>query len=212
MRPPWSLRFEDGARLTLATMVEGERSITLDGETAVPIRTGDVAVVVGPTPYTIASEPEVPPSVVVRSIDECITPNGRVVDEIPGLWCRPGGDTGGSAALPRGTYQVQSAICKRVLRGLPRTLVVPADALPYPIVDMLGAESARSKPGQQAVPDRLLELLLISTVREWLDRPASGAQRPRACGSHCAGALPSTWVGPCNAHRLCGCSRMVLPT
>ncbi len=174
MRPPWSLRFDEQAPLTLATLLQGDGWITPDGDTAVPIHTGDVAVMVGPTPYTISSAPEVPPRVVVRSGDQCTTPDGRVVDEVPGLWCRPGDDTDGSALL-KGTYPVQGSVCERVLRGLPQTLVVPKAPLSFPTIDMIVAEFARSRPGQQAVLDRLLDLLLVSTLREWLDQPDSGA-------------------------------------
>lgn len=174
MRPPWSLRFDEQASLTLATLLRGDGWITPDGDTAVPMHAGDVAVVVGPAPYMISSALEVPPRAVVRSGDQCTTPDGRVLDEVPGLWCRPGDDTDdGSAALLKGTYQVQGSVCERVLRGLPRTLVVPAAALPFPTLDMIVAEFVRSRPGQQAVLDRLLDLLLVSTLREWLDRPDS---------------------------------------
>jgi AraC-like DNA-binding protein len=173
MRPPWSLRFDEQAPLALATLLEGDGWVTPDGDTAVPIHSGDVAVVVGPGPYTISSAPALPPRVIVHSGDECTTPDGRMVDEVPDLWCRPGDATDGSAALLKGTYRIEGSVCERVLRGLPRTLVVPSAALPFPTVDMIVAEFARSRSGQQAMLDRLLDLLLVSTLREWLDQPDS---------------------------------------
>lgn len=175
MRPPWSLRFDEQAALTVATLLEGDGWITPDGDTAVPIHAGDVAVVVGPGPYTISSAPALPPRVVVHSGDQCTTPDGRELGEVPDLWCRPGDDTEGAAALLKGTYRVQGSVCERVLRGLPRTLVVRSAALPFPTVDTIVTESARSRPGQHAVLDRLLDLLLVSTLREWLDQPESSA-------------------------------------
>jgi AraC-like DNA-binding protein len=174
MAPPWSLRFAEEAPLTLATLLQGDGWMTPDGDAAVPLRAGDVAVVVGPAPYTISSAPAVPPSVVVHGGDRCTTPDGRTVDEAPGPWRRPGADgTEGSAALLTGTYRVEGSVCERVLRGLPRTVVVPSAALPFPTVDMIVAELIHSRSGQQAVLDRLLDLLLVSTLREWLDRPDS---------------------------------------
>jgi AraC-like DNA-binding protein len=175
MRPPWSLRFDEQAPLTLATLLAGDGWITPDGDTAVPMRAGDVAVVVGPAPYTISSAPTVPPTVVVHSGDECTTLDRRMADVVPDLWCRPEDDVEGSAALLKGSYRVEGSVCERVLRGLPRTLVVPSAALPFPTVDMIVAEFARSRPGQQAVLDRLLDLLLVSTLREWLEQPDSEA-------------------------------------
>jgi len=79
------------------------------------------------------------------------------------------------AVLLSGTYEVRGSVCDRVLRGLPPVLVLRAGELPYPIVDVVTAELARLRPGRRAVLDRLLELLLVTTLREWLDRPGSGA-------------------------------------
>jgi len=174
MRPPWSLRFDEQAPLSLAMHLRGDGWIEVDGEGVVPLRVGDVAVVVGPTPYTISSSPQVAPTVVVRG-DECTTADGRVVDEVPGLWCAPTDDDRWSAALLTATYRVEGSVCDRVLRGLPRALVVPSPALPFPAADLIGAEAARSRPGQRAVVDRLLDLVLVSALREWLDRPDSPA-------------------------------------
>lgn len=181
MRSPWSLRFEERAPLTLVTMLRGEGWVTADGEKPTPIGAGDVAVLVGPEPYTISDPPDVPPQVVVHGGDLCTTPDGSPVDEVPDMCCQPEPPEGpaeganGESVLLKGTYLVEGSVCDRVLRGLPRVLVVPADDLPYPGSDMIVAELARSRPGQQAVLDRLLDLLLVSTLREWLDRPGSGA-------------------------------------
>ena len=173
MRPPWSLRFDEQAPLTLATLLEGDGWITPDGGIAVPMHAGDVAVVVGPGPYTISSAPALAPRVIVHRGDDCTTPDGRAVDEVPDLWCRPGDGAASTAALLTGTYQVEGSVCDRVLRGLPPTLVVPSAALPFPTVDTIVAELGRSRSGRQAVLDRLLDLLLVSTLREWLDQPGS---------------------------------------
>ncbi len=40
-----------------------------------------------------------------------------------------------------------------------------------PALELTFAEVGRDKPGQQAVLDRLLDLLLLTTLREWFDRP-----------------------------------------
>jgi AraC-like DNA-binding protein len=182
MRPPWSLRFEEGAPLTLVTLLAGDGWIIPDGEAPLQMGTGDVAVVVGPVPYTIGHAPAAPPQVVVHRADLCTTPAGDQLDEVPDLCCRLDGDGGldgeggeSSAVLLKGTYQVDGSVCDRVLRGLPRVLVVASDALPFPSVGMIVAELAHPRPGQQAVLDRLLDLLLVSTLREWLDQPDSDA-------------------------------------
>ena len=40
-----------------------------------------------------------------------------------------------------------------------------------PIVDLLAGEIGRDEPGQEAVLDRLLDLLLITALRAWFARP-----------------------------------------
>ena len=175
MRPPWSLRFDEQAPLTLATLLAGDGWITPDSDTAVPMPRWGRRRRRRPRPVHDQQRAQVPPRVIVHSGDRCTTPDGQVIDEVPDLWCRPGDDTEGSAVLLKGSYRVEGSVCERVLRGLPRTLVVPSAALPFPTVDMIAAEFARSRPGQQAVLDRLLDLLLVSTLREWLDQPDSGA-------------------------------------
>ena len=40
---------------------------------------------------------------------------------------------------------------------------------------MLADEATQDRPGQQAVLDRLLDLVLIATLRSWFDRPGADA-------------------------------------
>jgi AraC-like DNA-binding protein len=40
-----------------------------------------------------------------------------------------------------------------------------------PVVGLLGAEIVRDEPGQEAVLDRLLDLLVITVLRDWFARP-----------------------------------------
>jgi AraC-like DNA-binding protein len=43
------------------------------------------------------------------------------------------------------------------------------------VLDHLAAEVARDVPGQQVVLDRLLDWMLVCTLREWFDRPGGDA-------------------------------------
>jgi transcriptional regulator GlxA family with amidase domain len=54
-------------------------------------------------------------------------------------------------------------------------LVVPDEGGLSPVMDLTVAEIERDEPGQQAVLDRLLDLLLLSTLREWFNRPEACA-------------------------------------
>jgi AraC-like DNA-binding protein len=54
--------------------------------------------------------------------------------------------------------------------------VVRAEALESPLIALLAEEIVRDAPGQEAVLDRLLDLLLIAALRAWLSR--DDAQAP----------------------------------
>src|ERR1700742_551956 len=73
MSPPWSLRIEDEAPLTVVAVVRGHAWLDAGGATngaaggaAHRIGRGDVAVLRGPTPYTVCDEPGRPPQAVIR--------------------------------------------------------------------------------------------------------------------------------------------------
>jgi transcriptional regulator GlxA family with amidase domain len=77
----------------------------------------------------------------------------------------------GPAVVLTGTYQVRAQASARLVRALPRVLVVPRTGRLWPTLDLTVAEVERDEPGQQAVLDRLLDLLLLSALREWFARP-----------------------------------------
>ena len=59
---------------------------------------------------------------------------------------------------------------RRVLRALPPVIALPAEAVDSTLVALLAQEIARDEPGQEAVLDRLLDLLLIASLRTWFTR------------------------------------------
>ena len=61
LEPPWALRIADGAALALATTLRGDAWIVPDqGEPAL-MHSGDVAIIKGPSPYTVADDPATRP-------------------------------------------------------------------------------------------------------------------------------------------------------
>lgn len=172
MDGPWSIRFVAHPPLTMVTLLGGEGWITPDGGAPIPFRTGDVAVVVGQEPFTVSDAPGAPPTVLVHGAGRCTTTDGHPIAE-PAIV--DGAGPRGSAVLLTGTYDVRGSVCDRILRGLPAAFVIRADTLPFPTLDVITAELTWARPGRQAVLDRLLDLLLVTALREWLDRPGSGA-------------------------------------
>ena len=57
------------------------------------------------------------------------------------------------------------------MRVLPHLLVLTARDWETPLVPLLAEEIVKDEPGQEAVLDRLLDLLLIAALRTWFARP-----------------------------------------
>ncbi|MER6197019.1 AraC family transcriptional regulator [Streptomyces sp. NPDC001586] len=176
--PPWSLRVEDRAPLSVVTMVHGDAWLVPEQGTPVVIRPGDVAVVRGPDPYTVADSRDTPVQITVGPEQRCSTEEGEDVTETMALGVRTWGDDfqdAGSAVMLSGTYQAPSEIGRRLLSALPTVLVRPAEAADTMLVALLASEISKDEPGQEIVLDRLLDLLLIGVLRTWLAAPGSGA-------------------------------------
>src|SRR5664279_2530847 len=73
MAPPWSLRIEDHAPLTLVAVVEGDAWLLPDADDDRELLAGDVAIVRGPTPYAVADDPSTPPRVLIHADQTCTT-------------------------------------------------------------------------------------------------------------------------------------------
>ena len=65
MDPPWSLRIVDEAPLTVVAMVRGEAWVLPDDGEPSLLRDGDVALMRGPDPYTMADDPATEPQVAI---------------------------------------------------------------------------------------------------------------------------------------------------
>ncbi|MFE3862571.1 AraC family transcriptional regulator [Streptomyces goshikiensis] len=176
--PPWAVRIEDRASLSVATMVHGSSWVLPDGGEPVRISPGDVAVIRGPEPYTIGDAPDTPVQITVDPEQRCTTGAGEDVSESMALGVRTWGaefQDAGSAVMLSGTYQAPSEIGRRLLSALPAVLVRPAAAADATLIGLLASEISRDEPGQEIVLDRLLDLLLIGVLRTWLADPGSGA-------------------------------------
>lgn len=145
------------------------------GET-VDLRPGDIAVIRGPQPYTVADDLTTEPQIVVHPGQHCTTPDGRDLAQALDLGVRSWGtDINGPVLMLVGTYESMSAVGARLLAALPTVLVVEQDELRSPLVPLLADEIVKNQPGQDVVLDRLLDLLVIAVLRTWLDRPDTPA-------------------------------------
>jgi AraC-like DNA-binding protein len=174
--PPWSLRIQDEAPLTVIAVVRGEAWVLPDRADAVRMARGDVAIVRGPDPYTVADDPGTPPQVVIHPGQRCSTPDGDEVAGMTELGVRTwGNDPDGATVLLTGTYHMHGEVSGRLLRALPVLLVLSEEALDSPLIPLMADEIVKDAPGQEAVLDRLLDLLLIAALRAWFARPDADA-------------------------------------
>lgn len=178
LAPPWSLRIEDEAPLTLVALVRGRATIHPNNGAALALAldAGDVAILRGPDPYTVADPPQTPPQVVILPGQRCVLPDGTDAGSMADLGVRTWGNApDGETVMVTGTYQLESETSRRLLDALPPFLHVAGDSWDNPLVAFLADEIARDQPGQEAVLDRLLDLLLIATLRAWFARPEADA-------------------------------------
>lgn len=176
LAPPWSIRIEDRSPLTLAALLSGTAAVVADDGTVDTLHPGDVAVARGIEPYTIADDPGRPPDIVIQPGQRCTTPDGIELHDLLTIGTRTwGNDPAGATVMLVGSYQIEGEVPARLLDALPARCVVRADRADRRLLDVLADEATEDRPGQQAVLDRLLDLVLIATLRCWFDRPEADA-------------------------------------
>jgi AraC-like DNA-binding protein len=177
LAPPWALRIQDEAPITIVAMVRGDCWVRFDDGETVVARAGDVAIMRGPDPYVVADAPDREPEIVIHPGQRCTTIDGVDLHDIMTLGVRAWGNADDERAtvMLTGTYQLDGDLDRRLLAALPRRIHLDAADVAAPIVALLGDEIGKEIPGQQAVLDRLLDLLLISSLRTWFDQAGSNA-------------------------------------
>jgi AraC-like DNA-binding protein len=168
LTPPWSLRIQDEAPLSVAVVVRGEAWVIPRGGEPVRMGPGDVMVARGPDAYDVADDPTTAPQVFIHPGQICTDADGRSLSAEMALGTRSwGNDADGATMLVTGTYETARAVSARLLRSLPPLFVLRADEWGGELVDILCAEMARDALGQDVFLDRLLDLVVIAAVRDW---------------------------------------------
>ncbi|MEU5977866.1 AraC family transcriptional regulator [Streptomyces sp. NPDC047315] len=184
LSPPWALHFVDGAPLTLCAVLNGSGWIVPEHHPPEPLRARETIVVRGPATFTFVDEVGTRAEP-VECGEFCATPEHGGTRHRIG-WHDPvedparsahaeeaGAGAGGAGAttLIVGAYPVRGEISRRLLEALPVVLRVPSDGPADAVLDHLAEEAAVDTPGQQVVLDRLLDWMLVCTLRQWFDRP-----------------------------------------
>jgi hypothetical protein len=126
--PPWSVRIQDEAPLTVLSMVRGHAWIAHDDGARTRLGPGDVSIILGPEPYTVGDDPATPQAV-IHPGQRCATPDGQDLKQAMDLGVRTWGtNPDGAAMMLTGTYQMRGEVSRRLLGALPRSSVLPEDA------------------------------------------------------------------------------------
>jgi len=163
MSPPWSISVEDQAPLSVMVVTRGTAVFTGSAGPA-SLSAGDVVLARGPSPYVVADTPDTPQDIRILPGQVCVDPHGRLLDQSMALGVRTWGNAGdGETVMLIGAYEHGTEVGGRVLSTLPPDVVLRN--VDTPLVTMLADEIARDAPGQEAVLDRLLDLLLVTCLR-----------------------------------------------
>lgn len=167
--PPWSLRIRDRAPLSVVVVVRGSAWVVPDDDAPILLEPGDLALVRGPDPYTVADHPGTAPDVFIEPGQLCTDASGRSLSGEMLLGLRTWGNAAdGTTMMVTGTYERASAVSERLLRALPPTVVLRGDEWSSDLVTLLCDEMQRDVPGQEVFLDRLLDLVVLAAVRSWL--------------------------------------------
>ena len=169
----WSITVEDRAPLTVVVMARGMATFTSHRQ-ATEVSVGDVVLIRGPAPYTFADTAQTPKDIRILPGQVCVDPHGRILAEDMELGVRTWGNTRSDDATVMliGTYQQETSVGSLLLSKLPVELVI-RDFEPA-LIGLFAEEIVSDEPGQAAVIDRLLDLLVVRCVRALLAR-SSGA-------------------------------------
>jgi len=168
MSAPWCLRVLAESPVTLIAMVEGEAWIVPDEGAAIRIGPGDIAVTRAPAHYNVADSRDTAPTVLIHPGQRCCDVDGRsLLEEMTHGVRTWGNDPQGSTVMLVGAYENLSDISDRLLRALPPVLSVSHADWESPLVPLLCEEVVKDEPGQAAVLDRLLDLLLTAVLKAW---------------------------------------------
>jgi AraC-like DNA-binding protein len=169
MRPPWAVQIEDESALTLLVVRSGAPWLDADG-TRTRFGPGDVVLVRGPGPYRMADAPDSPLTAIIHPDQRCTTPDGVDLHESMAhgvrLW---GNDPAGPDSMIVASYAGVGEVGRLVTDILPRVAHLPAGVIDPALIGLLGKEIGGDAPAQGTVLDRLVDVLLISAIRAWIE-------------------------------------------
>jgi len=182
--PPWALRVEDEAPLTIVLMVRGEAWARYGTEEPVYLAAGDVGLLRGPTHYTMSDAPGTKPQMTIGPGQQASGVGGKQATAFNRGVRTWGNADCGETSMVVGTYNFEAEVSQRLLDALPPMTVVRHDVMQSPYLELLANEIIVERPGQAPIIDRLIDIALLDAARCWLVQPENQAPGWFAASSH----------------------------
>jgi AraC-like DNA-binding protein len=166
LTPPWGLRFNPSGAAGVQVILKGTAWLFgPDGGDPILMNAGDVALIRRGAPHGLADDPATPLYDV--TIDE---------HDPAAHWPRDGSaldERVAGTVLIGGTYYLNGARPHPLFQSLPAVVHLPARigaaSTVRTVIELLGAEMDRERPGMTAAVPALLDLLLLYTMRTWFE-------------------------------------------
>jgi AraC-like DNA-binding protein len=189
LSPPWSMLIEDRAPVSAIALVRGTAWIVPTDAEPIELLAGDVALVRGPDPYVFADTPATRAQVRIDADQVChpLLPDAPGMTDFFGVhtW---GNDPEGSTVAVSGSYRVESELGRPLLESLPPVVLVRGDSELAAVVQLLTRLLDDDQPGQAALLDRTLDLVLMTAFRAWLRSDLTAPRWFNAQGDRTVGA------------------------
>jgi AraC-like DNA-binding protein len=177
LRAPWGLLFAVKDGPSFHVIVRGRCWLRINAE-RISLQTGDLVVLPHGDDHQLADTPEGPATPLIA------LPSERVGDNVALL--SYGGD-GEQALLICGGMRFAGPIVHPLLERLPQVLLLRSEEQRQTktwldaTLTMLDAEALSLRPGSAAIMTRLADILVLQTIRAWLERDAD--RRPGWLGA-----------------------------
>jgi len=171
MSSPWCLRDIAKSPLTLIAGVKGRLWLVPDEGDALQVGPGDIAIIRRPMHYNLSDAPNSNPQMIIHPGQRCCDLEGNSLHDVMMHGVRTwGNDAQGSTLFLVGAYEHLSDISDRLLRALPPVISLTHEEWESPLVGLLCDEVIKDEPGQAAVLDRLLDLLVTAVLKAWFSQ------------------------------------------
>jgi AraC-like DNA-binding protein len=181
LRVPWSIAFPKGAA-HFYFVETGTMWVKALGAEPITVRQGDMLLLPHGTGHLICDDPATPPAEIGSLIGEHFDRDKSVLDY--------GGD-GAPTRIVGGLFHFEGGSLAAIMAALPLVVHIPSEEGKTPdwlhaLTHFLVKESHEVEPGSSLMISRLIDLLVIRTLRTWA-----------ASQTH-----PSSWVGALGDERI----------